>query len=108
MKFNDRDESFVNFKLRKCGNGYVTCKDKSIGISSAVNSTRKLLIENGFSPKDISEKSAKMEGVTQTLNSGASLEQVMHLGRWACISTPNHYKINSVEYKKSIGKKIPV
>ena len=86
---------FVNFRLEKQA-GIVKAKPyESLSYSSAMHCTRKLMLKNGFSIKGISEKSAKVEGVSQTANAGATLEELMWLGRWKCIQTANHYKHNS-------------
>ena len=63
------------------------------------------MLRHGFSIKGISEKSAKFEGVSQTANAGASLEELMWLGRWKSLTTPNHYKNNDENYKKILASK---
>ena len=107
MRMDQQDESYINCRLGNKNGLMFPIKNTQISYSTAVKHTRDLLQENGFDSIGISEKSAKMEGVTQTLNSGATLEEVMWLGRWATLSIPNHYKINSREFKKNIASKVP-
>ena len=107
MRMDQQDESYINCRLGNKNGLMFPIKNTQISYSTAVKHTRDLLQENGFDSIGISEKSAKMEGVTQTLNSGATLEEVMWLGRWATLSIPNQYKINSREFKKSIASKVP-
>ena len=107
LKFSTGDK-YVNFRIKKT-NGQVVAKPyEKLSYSTAIASTRKLLRKHGFNADKISEKSPKMEGVSQTLNAGASLEEVMWLGRWRSINTPNHYKMNDTHYKQFIAGKIPI
>ena len=98
----------VNFRLEKQAGMVMAKPYESLSYSTAVNCTRKLMLKHGFSVKGISEKSAKIEGVSQTANAGASLEELMWLGRWKSLTTPNHYKNNDENYKKFLASKIPV
>ena len=102
------DSSFVNFQLRKNGPSLLKADGtRSLSYASAVESTKKVLLQAGVDTAGITEKSPKMEGVTQLLEAGVSLEEVMHLGRWKSIQTPLHYKQNSDDFKKLIASKIP-
>ena len=91
---------FVNFRLEKQTGRVMAKPYESLSYSSAVSCTRKLMLINGFSIKGISEKSAKFEGVSQTANAGATMEELMWLGRWKSLTRPNHYKNNYENYKK--------
>ena len=101
------DLSFVNFRLKKCGKNSIPVLSESVSYNTAVKCTRSLLTKNGFNAKDISEKSAKMEGVTQSLKAGATVEELMWLGRWRTQSIPYHYKVNSEKFKQSLASKVP-
>ena len=52
-------------------------------------------------------KSAKLEGVTQMLESGATPDEVAHLRRWKTVQIVQTYKHNSDEYKIMTDQKIP-
>ena len=106
LKMDGKDDSYVNFQLRK-KEGHIYADARcSLGYTTAVENLRKLLRVNGFEDKGISEKSAKIAGVTETMEAGASAEEVMWLGRWKTTSMPNHYKHNSDEFKIGLAKKV--
>ena len=79
---------FVIFCLKKCGKNSIPVLSESVSYNTADKCTRSLLTKNGFNAKDISEKSAKMEGVRQSLKAGATVEELMWLGRWRTQSIP--------------------
>ena len=101
-------EKYLNFRLEKVEAGVIARPYCKLSYSTAVRDTKQLLKTNEFDSRRISEKSAKMEGVTQTMLAGASLEEMMILGRWKSINTPSHYKLNSANHMKDLARKVPV
>ena len=56
----------------------------------------------------MTDKSFKMLGVTRTLETEVTLDEVMNHGRWKTLTMPLHYKVNSGQYKKAVAAKVPV
>jgi hypothetical protein len=65
------------------------------------------LLDMGFSPLGITDKSFKMLGVMEALRAGMTLEQVAQHGWWRTTEMPLHYKHNSMDYKADLASKIP-
>jgi hypothetical protein len=63
-------------------------------------------LRKGLQAERVSDKSFKMLGVTGMLEAGASLDDVMHQGRWRTLSMPLQYKLNSDNFKKNIARKV--
>ena len=55
----------------------------------------------------VTDKSAKMEGVTQSLDAGVPLEEVQLHGRWKTLEMTMRYKRNSSKFKLKIGVNVP-
>ena len=55
----------------------------------------------------VTDKSAKMEGVTNMLENGATLEETQHQGRWRSADIAKTYKFNSGAYMSTIAEKVP-
>jgi len=101
------DTSFVNFRSRGAGGHRVSANPKfSLSYSKATANLRATFRAAGIHTK-ATDKSIKMLAVTTAFASGGSSEQVMHLGRWASISTPEHYKHNSTDFKLSVSSLVP-
>ena len=111
LKLNDSsDNSPLNFNLVKSQgptNNFITRGKGTVSYSAALKETRNLLQRNGFDTKGYSEKSPKVSGVTNMLENGASLEACMWHGRWRALTTPNHYKVSSLTFRKMIASQVP-
>ena len=81
---------------------------KPVSYGQATGKLRELVKKLGYSAEKVTDKSFKMLGVTRTLEEGVTLDEVMNHGRWKTLSMPLHYKVNSVQYKKSVAGKVPV
>ena len=101
------DTSHVSCRIR-CGAGHrlTILPHSTVSYSGATADLRKLFSSAGIH-KQVTDKSIKMLAVTTAFASGGSSEQVMHLGRWASISTPEHYKHNSTDFKLSVSSLVP-
>jgi len=101
------DRSFVNFQSRCAGSHQIRpILSSSLSYSEATKTLRSTFAAAGIQTK-ATDKSVKMLAVTSAYASGATAEQVMHLGRWASVSTPEHYKVNSEDFKISISRLVP-
>ena len=101
------DHSKVNCKIRKNGGSWVFQPTQVLGRTTAIEQLRKLLAKYGFPFMSVTDKSAKMEGVTQSLDAGVSLEEVQLHGRWKTLEMPMRYKRNSSNFKLKIGANVP-
>ena len=66
------DHSKGNCRIRKNGGSWVFQPTQVLGCTRAIEQLRKLLVKYGFLFMSVTDKSAKMEGVTQSLNAGVS------------------------------------
>jgi hypothetical protein len=97
----------VNFRLRKDRGRYV----RGTGVLSSSNATkytRELLARHNYDSKQFTEKSLKVGGVTNLLNSGEPLENVQLLGGWKSLQTPLYYRAASVQLKQEVAGRIPL
>ena len=101
------DHSFIHFRIRKVGATRVPDARYKVSKTTATENLKQLLYSEGLEFEGVTDKSAKMEGVTRTLVNGASLQEVQHQGRWQALSTPLYYKHNSSQYKTEIAAKVP-
>ena len=100
------DHSKVSCRVRKSGGVWIYQKNPGLGRTTAVENLRNLLKKHGF-PYDyegVTDKSAKMEGVTHSLEAGASLEEVQFYGRWLTLEIPFSNKRNSETCKAKIAR----
>ena len=70
--------------------------------------TRQLLVKHGFDGATFTEKSLKVQGVTELLDAGVSLENVMVLGRWKRTTTPLHYRNLSANFLLTVAGRLPM
>jgi hypothetical protein len=103
---DEGDNRPVNCALRKTANGWKLDGERKLSYTNATKQLRELLAETGIHAERASDKSFKMLGVTGTLEAGASLDDVMHQGRWRTLSMPLQYKLNSDNFKKNIARKV--
>ena len=101
MKFGNEgnDLTFVNFNIQKTNGEWFPLNGSNLVGTTAVENLKELLNIYGFDATGITDKSAKMAGVTASFRAGASLEEVAHQGRWKTTDIPLTYKHNSGEYK---------
>jgi hypothetical protein len=103
------DKSFVNpiiFK-GKSGTWRINGK-KPVSYGQSTGKLRDLLISMGYEASKVTDKSFKMLGVTKTLETEVTLDEVMNHGRWRTLSIPLHYKVNSEQYKKKVAAMVPI
>ena len=101
-------KDFVNFRLNKQAGRHVPLTTVSLSRSNATMYTRKLLDRHGYEGQKFTEKSMKVQGVTDLLDTGEPLENVMVSGRWKTQTTPLHYRNLSVNFRLQIAKNIPL
>ena len=101
------DHSKVNCRIRKNGGSWVFQPTQVLGRTTAIEQLRKLLAKYGFPFMSVTDKSAKMEGVTQSLDAGVPLEEVQLHGRWETLEMPMRYKRNSSNFKLKIEANVP-
>jgi hypothetical protein len=97
----------LNFRLRKIPGGHVPMYHLSLAASNATQCTRQLLQRYGYEASTFTEKSMKVQVVTELLDAGEALENVMTFGRWKTTTTPLHYRNLSVRYRLEIAGNIP-
>ena len=97
----------MNFRLLKQGGSHVAQPKYSLCASNATKWTRQLLEWHGYEAGGLTEKSMKVQGVTELFDAGESLENVMVYGRWRNQTTPMHYRKLSVQMRVAIGRKLP-
>lgn len=98
---------FVNFRVEKRNGYHATIVNTKLGVSSATDQMRALLIRHGYPGKSYTEKSFKVGGVTALCDSGEGLENVMVAGRWRNLYTPMHYRNTSVNFRLNIVQNLP-
>jgi hypothetical protein len=101
---DSENKAFLNCVIKKVKKKQVVVGYRQVGYSHATFLLRKILSEVGIEAKGVTDKSFKMQWVTTINDSGASLEDVMHHGRWRTLSIPLHYRANSEKYKKEVAK----
>jgi hypothetical protein len=98
----------LNFRLKKEAGRHLAIGEAGICASNATKYTRKLLDKHGYESKSFTEKSMKVQGVTELLDTGESIINVMVLGRWKCQVTPLHYRNLSMKFRLGVAINIPV
>ena len=102
-----QDRRKINCNLRRCDNLWQPQPQSSLSATTATEQLRNLFRKLGEPADRVTDKSAKMEGVTQMLEGGASMEDVAHHGRWRTVQIVQTYKHNSDAYKLFTASKIP-
>ncbi len=101
------DTSYLHCVIRKrAGSRYADGRQAASQATSREEMTATLL-DMGFNPVRITDKSFKMLGVTEALRAGMTLEQVAQHGRWRTTEMPLRYKHNSMDYKADLASRIP-
>ncbi len=98
----------VNFRLQKEAGRHKPLWRTSLAQSNATKCTRQLLEKHGFQGDSFTEKSLKVQGVTDLLDTGEPLENVMVFGRWKQTTTPCHYRNLSANFLQGIAGRIPM
>ena len=109
LQFNGSGK-YVNFRLKKDAGRHIPLYTTSLPQSNATKSkcTRELLVKHGFDGSRFTEKSFKVQGVTQLLDSGEPLENVMVFGRWKRSTTLLHYRNLSENFLLSVAGRLPL
>jgi len=98
----------LNFRIRRVAGKMVAMPFHGLSASNATKWTRKLLEKHGYEARGFTEKSMKVQGVTELLDTGEALENVMVFGRWKSQTTPLHYRNLSVKFKLAVASNIPM
>ena len=106
LKFGGQGK-LLNFRIRKVAGVYVAMPAHGLSRSNATKCTRQLLEKHGYDAANFTEKSMKVQGVTELLDSGEPLENVMVFGRWRTQTTPLHYRALSMSYRLEVARHIP-
>ena len=98
----------MNFRLCKQAGRHVLLTTVSLSASNATKYTRQLLDKHGYDSKKFTEKSMKVQGVTDLLDTGEPLENAMVSDRWKTQTTPLHYRNLLVNFRLTIACTIPL
>jgi hypothetical protein len=101
------DDRYLHARIRKEAGSHRIDGRTAASSSKAREELQRLLSDMGEESRGVTDKSFKMMGVTGTLESGSSAEEVALHGRWRSVDMPLRYKHNSLEYKKLTASKIP-
>ena len=107
LQFNGSGK-YVNFRLKKDAGRHIPLYSTSLSQSNATKCTRELLVKHGFDGSRFTEKSFKVQGVTQLLDSGEPLENVMVFGRWMRTTILLHYRNLSENFLLSVAGRLPL
>ena len=107
LKFDGTGRS-VNFRLQKDGGRHVPLWKTSLSQSNATKLTRELLTKHGYEGSKFTEKSFKVQGVTELMNSGEPAENVMVFGGWKRTTTPLHYRHTSADFLLGVASRLPM
>ena len=102
-----QDEGFVSCRIRKAGNRQRAEKKHRVSRTTAIEKLRELLQKHGFPWEGVTDKSAKVQGVTKTLEAGSSILEVQLHGGWKSETVPLAYKHNSIEHKRKLADMVP-
>ena len=101
-------KKLLNFRIWKEAGRHVAMPLHGLSASNATKNTRALLAKHGYDAAAFTEKSMKVQGVTELLETGEALENVMVHGRWKSATTPLHYRHLSVNFRLQVAQNIPV
>ena len=102
-----KDEGFVSCRVRKAGPRQVGETQYRVSRTTACEHLRTLLHKHGFPSEGVTDKSAKVQGVTRCLEAGTSLVDVQLHGGWKTDSVPLAYKHNSIAFKRKLADNVP-
>jgi hypothetical protein len=69
---------------------------------------RQLLAKHGYDPTGFVEKSLKVQGATDLLDTEEALNNAMVHGCWKCQMTVLHYRHVSVQFRLRVASHIPM
>jgi hypothetical protein len=98
----------LNFRLRKEAGRHSAIFTAGICQSNATKFTRQLLAKHGYDPTGFVEKSLKVQGASNLLDTEEQLVNVMVHGRWKCQTTVLHYRHVSVQFRLRVASRIPM
>ena len=98
----------VNFRIQKDGGRQIPLWNTSLSQSNATKCTRLLLAKHGFESDKFTEKSFKVQGVTELMNAWESAENVMVFGGWKRPTTPLHYRHISSQFLLGVASRLPL
>ena len=102
-----RDEGFVSCRVRKAGPRQVGETQYRVSRTTACEHLRTLLHKHGFPSEGVTDKSAKVQGVTRCLEAGTPLVDGQLHGGWKTDSVPLAYKHNSIAFKRKLADNVP-
>ena len=106
MEMDGRDESRINCALRYTKAGLVPKADQGLSYNEGCKQAKKLLEEMGFSSKGYGESSAKRAGVTESLEGGATVEQIQLVGGWKTPGMPLYYAQMNEKFKIELAQRM--
>jgi hypothetical protein len=99
---------YINFRLKKEAGRHSAIFTAGICQSNATKYTRQLLDRHGYESASFVEKSMKVQGATDLLDTDEALNNVMVHGRWKCQTTVLHYRHLSIEFRLKVALRIPM
>ena len=102
-----KDDRYVNCRIRRINQTWTPQAGAGLSQTTATEQLRNLLSRIGCNWEGVTDKSVKMEGVTRTLDAGATMIDVANQGRWKSVEIVQTYKHNSNEYKISTARLVP-
>ena len=102
-----KDDRYVNCRIRRINQTWILQAGAGLIQTTATEQLRNLLSRIGCNWEGVTDKSVKMEGVTRTLDAGATMMDVANQGRWKLLEIVQTYKHNSNEYKISTARLVP-
>ena len=97
----------LNFRLERVQGRHVAMPGPGVSRGQTTKCTRRLLAKHGYESALFTEKSMKVQGVTELFAAGESLENVTAFGRWRRLETPLHYRNHSVQFRLGVAGRIP-
>jgi len=99
---------YLNFRIHRVQGNHVALPKFSLCQSNATKWTRELLRKHGYEAEAFTEKSEKVQGVTDLLDANKALADVMVFGRWKRETTPLHYRALSIDFRLKIASSFPL
>ena len=102
-----KDNRYVNCRIRRINQIWTPQAGAGLSQTKATEQLQNLLSRIGCNWAGVTDKSVKMEGVTQTLDAGAMMIDLANQGQWKLMEIVQTYKHNSNEYKISTARLVP-
>lgn len=97
----------LNFRLRREAGAHSAITSAGVCQSNATKYTRQLLSKHGYDATNFMEKSMKVQGVTELMETGEAVINVAVHGRWKRETTPLHYRHLSIPFRLAVANRIP-